>query len=128
MVARTLEVLAALEVPVQKALLARRQLGLISERYNQPCPAFLLGHRTSPGSRVPSHVCAARRLAFAPVEHLKLFLATRKRKREAEVVTDLATERLRGLASHRELLDKTRTSYGGQALFATPPTLQTDWR
>ena len=125
-VSRILEALAALEVPVQKALLARRQLGLISERYNLPCPTFLLGHRTASGIRVPAHACVARRLAFSPVEQLRLYLATRKRKREAETVTAAATERLRGLTSHRALVGKTSTSFGGLALFSSPPTLQWD--
>ena len=74
LIARVVEVIAALEVPVQKALLARYQLGIISEKYHAN-PTFLLGHRTATGARVPVSDRPTRRLAFAPVENLKLYAA-----------------------------------------------------
>ena len=65
-----------------------------------------------------------RRLAFAPIDNLKIYSGIRERKREAETATDEAISRHRGLVSHRRLLGAIETSYTGVALFANPPALQ----
>ena len=127
LIRRTLEAITALEVIVQKAQCAHLQLGIISQKYHT-CPTFLLGHRTASGERVPVPERPIRRLAFAPIENLRLYNAARKRKREAEQATDLATARLRGLIAYRSLIGAQATSDGGAAYFSTPPAPQTDWR
>ena len=127
LICRTLEAVTALEVIAQKAQCAHLQLGIISHKYRS-CPTFLLGHRTATGERVPVPERPIRRLAFAPLENLRVYNVARKRKREAERATDLATARLRGLIAHRSLIGAQATSYGGAAYFSTPPALQTDWR
>ena len=127
LICRALEAISAYEVVTQKAHCAHLQLSIISHKYHC-CPTFLLGHRTSTGERVPVPERPARRLAFAPVENLRIYHAVRKRKREAERATDLATAQLRGLVAHRSLTGAEAASYGGSAFFSSPPALQTDWR
>ena len=127
LICRALEAITALEVIVQKAQCAHLQLGIISHKYHSS-PTFLLGHRTATGERVPTPERPIRRPAFAPLENLRLVNVARKRKREAEWATDLATARLRGQIAHRSPTGTQGTSYGGAAFFSTPPALQTDWR